>query len=83
MGAAVHWEQRMRPSLGLVNEGERRVRVGERPFRASNGESEAARGSSPGLWVGSNRRRRKRVCAGLDERVGVGYGKRAGYQLTV
>ena len=83
MGAAAHWGQRMRPSSGLVNEGKRRVRAGERPFWASNGASESPEGSSHNLWVGSDRRRRQGVCAGLDEEAGVGCGKWAGYSLTV
>jgi len=70
----------MYPRWGLVNE---RELSGREQKRAPDEERESPQGSSHDLGVGSERRRRKGVCSRLVERVGVGCGKRAGYQLTV
>lgn len=54
-----------------------------RPCRALDGESASPKEVRDGLLVGSDQRRRKGVCAGLDEEAGVGGWKRAGYPLMV
>jgi hypothetical protein len=64
-----------RPLWGLVNE---RERPGREQKRALDAEGELPERVSCGLWVGSEGKRRKGVCARLDGRAGKWYPNRVG-----